>query len=93
MVAAIGVNVAVIFYYKYFDFFISNINSSLKTAYNTGVSQRANTYDYSNNSSGGGFGGGFSGGGGFGGGRRRPVAVDDKKKKREKRSKKEIKRE
>lgn len=30
MVAAIGVNVAVIFYYKYFDFFISNINSCFR---------------------------------------------------------------
>ncbi len=58
---------------------ISSINNSVVKAYNTGVSQRATAYDYSNTSSGGGFGGGFSGGGGFGGGgagRRWPEAED-----------------
>ena len=59
---------------------INSINNAVTSAYNTGVSQRATNYNYSNTSSGSGFGGGFSGGGGFGGGgigRRRP-AVEDK---------------
>lgn len=47
---------------------LNSINNSVEKAYNTGVSQRATEYNYSNTSSGGGFGGGFSGGGGFGGG-------------------------
>lgn len=63
---------------------INSINNSVAKAYNTGVSQRASEYDYSNTSSGSGFGGGFSGGGGFGGGgvgRWWPVAEGKNEKK------------